>query len=122
MSDNTQNSSERRHFSRVEFHHEITLTNETNHPFRGEFSDISLRGMLFHGDPLPPLNDIVRGVLRLGDVQLTIQGKVVHSSKSRGAAIRFQDLDLESFSHLRRLVSLNMGDSETIDQEFFSAL
>ncbi|MBF0414598.1 MAG: PilZ domain-containing protein [Magnetococcales bacterium] len=120
--DNQQGGSERRHFSRVNFHHEITLTNEANHSFRGAFSDISLRGMLFHGDPLPAMNNVVRGILSLGDVQLTIQGKVVHSSAGRGAAIRFEDMDLESFSHLRRLVSLNMGDSETIDQEFFSAL
>lgn len=122
MPDTILDASERRHFSRVNFHHEILLTNQDGQSFKGKFSDISLRGMLFLGDILPRLGDTVNGDLRLGDIHLMIQGTVVHISTTRGAAIQFKDMELESFSHLRRLVSLNMGDAETIDKEFFSAL
>lgn len=122
MNDPNRDNSQRRVFSRVNFHHEILLTNTENQRFPGAFNDISLRGMLFHGDKLPEVGNIVSGDLRLGDIHLLIQGKVVHSSTGRGAAIQFQNIDLESFSHLRRLVSLNLGDSETIDKEFFDAL
>ncbi|HAT50626.1 MAG: PilZ domain-containing protein [Nitrospirae bacterium] len=122
MNDPIRDNSERRVFSRVNFNHEILLTNTENQRFRGAFNDISLRGMLFHGDKLPEEGAIVSGDLHLGDIHLMIRGKVVHSSASRGAAIQFQDIDLESFSHLRRLVSLNLGNSETIDKEFFDAL
>ncbi|MBF0109512.1 MAG: PilZ domain-containing protein [Magnetococcales bacterium] len=122
MNDKNRENQERRHFSRVHFHHEIILFNQDRHSFKGAFSDISLRGMLFQGNLLPRMGDRVQGDLSLGDIHLQIQGKVVHSSPGRGAAIQFQDIELESFSHLRRLVSLNLGDSETIDKEFFSAL
>ncbi|MBF0147456.1 MAG: PilZ domain-containing protein [Magnetococcales bacterium] len=122
MNDQVRDHNERRHFSRVNFNHDILLTNQDRQNFKGAFSDISLRGMLFQGHLLPRMGDVVQGELNLGDIQMEIRGKVVHSSASRGAAIQFQDIDLESFSHLRRLVSLNLGDSETIDQEFFSAL
>ncbi|HIJ85183.1 MAG TPA: PilZ domain-containing protein, partial [Magnetococcales bacterium] len=111
MNDKIRDNSERRNFSRVDFHHEIILTNQDGQVFRGAFSDVSLRGMLFQSNVLPRMKDNIQGNLRLGDIDLVIQGIVVHSSEGRGAAIQFQDLDLESFSHLRRLVSLNLGDS-----------
>lgn len=115
-------SRNRRRFSRVDFHHELVLKNNKGVDFQGAFSDVSLKGMFFQGDALPAKGDTVFGVLQLGDVSMQVQGVVVHSEKDHGAAILFQDMDVESFSHLRRLVSLNLGDSETIDREFFSSL
>ena len=112
----------RRHFSRVNFNHQLTLKNSTGHVYLGAFNDVSLKGMLFWSEPLPQKNEQLSGSLPLGDMELHIQGVVVHTDPDRGSAISFQDMDVESFSHLRRLISLNMGDSETIDKEFFSTL
>jgi hypothetical protein len=114
--------SNRRHFSRVEFSHEVTLITNKGERIPGAFSDISLRGMLFQGKKLPSKGTKITGTLNLGDVTLNITGEVVASHPERGGAIRFQDLDIDTFAHLRRLVSLNLGDSETIDQEFFASL
>ncbi len=114
--------SNRRHFSRVGFRHQLTLNNGDGLEYPGAFDDISLSGMLFWSDPLPVKGESLSGVLLLGDVELRIVGLVVHSDLERGAAILFQGMDVDSFSHLRRLVSLNMGDSETIDKEFFASL
>lgn len=112
----------RRHFSRVHFTHQLILTGSSGRTYPGAFNDVSLKGMLFWCDILPEKGETVAGVLALGDASLHIRGLVVNAHPDRGAAVFFKDMDVESFSHLRRLISLNMGDSETIDQEFFSSL
>ncbi len=125
MSDGKEQSGfmqNRRHFSRVRFRHEITFQAKDGTRYPGAFDDISLKGMLFHSEPLPSKGTVVRGFFDIGEIRLELTGKVINVSRERGAAVRFQDLDVESFSHLRRLVALNMGDSELIDQEFFSSL
>ncbi|MBF0161270.1 MAG: PilZ domain-containing protein [Magnetococcales bacterium] len=113
---------ERRQFSRVDFRHQITLWGEDGSEYAGAFDDISLKGMLFWSEPLPAQGEVLTGVLLLGDVEVHLSGVVVHSHLQRGAAVQFQGMDVDSFGHLRRLVSLNMGDSETIDKEFFASL
>jgi hypothetical protein len=114
---------DRRKFSRIDFHHEVTLVNPASgQAYDGAFNDISLQGMLFHSDPLPKSGDHLQGTLLLGDIEVIISGVVLWSRGEQGAAIRFHDLDLESFSHLRRLVTLNIGDSDRVDHELFSAL
>jgi hypothetical protein len=115
-------ASNRRHFSRVDFSHKVILTTELGKTIPGAFSDISLKGMLFLGDTLPKIGDKVSGSLGLGDVSLNIKGEVIASHPERGAAVIFQDLDFDSFAHLRNLLSLNLGDPDQIDQEFFTSL
>ncbi|MBF0284919.1 MAG: PilZ domain-containing protein [Magnetococcales bacterium] len=118
----SQSASDRRHYSRVNFQHELTLRDEHGKLYPGAFTDVSLRGMFFWSEELPPKGAKVRGSMPLGDGEMVVQGEVLRIIPDQGAAIRFVDMDVESFGHLRRLVSLNMGDSERIDQEFFSSL
>lgn len=120
--DNDSHHHDRRRFSRVDFHHAIDLRNAQGTLYHGAFNDISLRGMLFWSDPLPAAGEELHGALPLGEEKMILAGTVVRSDPGSGAAIRFHDLDVESFSHLRRLVSLNMGDADRIDREFFSTL
>ncbi len=40
----------------------------------------------------------------------------------QGVAVQFENMSMDSFTHLRRLVALYKGDSTTIDREFFSSL
>ncbi|MBF0309524.1 MAG: PilZ domain-containing protein [Magnetococcales bacterium] len=122
MESDIKSGKERRHFTRVHFQHDITLNTPEGKSYSGAFSDISLKGMLFFSEPLPPKGTLLRGVFPLGEEQMVLQGWVINAHPERGAAILFVDLDLESFSHLRRLVGLNMGDAETIDREFFDSL
>ncbi|MBF0137147.1 MAG: PilZ domain-containing protein [Magnetococcus sp. DMHC-1] len=118
----TPPGSERRHFSRVHFQHELVLHSSSGKVYQGAFNDISLKGMLFWCEELPAPDEIVQGVLPLGEDDMHIRGKVLWSSLERGAAIQFEEMDLESFSHLRRLVILNMGDADKVDQELFSSV
>lgn len=122
MNDSSPSSQNRRHFSRINFNHQLTLKGSSGVSYDGAFNDVSLKGMLFWSETLPSKGEKITGSLELGDAVLTIVGVVVNSHPERGAAIFFHDMDVESFSHLRRLISLNMGDSEKIDEEFFSSL
>lgn len=119
---NEANTQERRLFSRIAFRHQLTLVDEQGTEYPGAFNDISLKGILFWSEPLPEKGETVTGTLHLGDIAIQIVGTITQSHLTRGAAILFQGMDVDSFSHLRRLVSLNMGDSDTIDQEFFDSL
>ncbi|NGZ07717.1 MAG: PilZ domain-containing protein [Magnetococcales bacterium] len=113
---------DRRTNSRVDFQQELLLKDDKGNLFRGEFGDISLRGMRFLGLELPSKGVMVHGTLNLGSISIPFKGVVIHTQPERGAAIRFQEMDVESFSHLRRLVSLNLGDSDAIDDEFLAGL
>ncbi|MBF0193820.1 MAG: PilZ domain-containing protein [Magnetococcales bacterium] len=112
----------RRLFSRVPYRQKISLTTEDNKTYPGSFDDISLKGMLFLGDKLPEKGSILTGNLVIGEAKVAIKGEVTNVTLDRGAAIKFIDMDVESFTHLRQLVALNMGDAELIDAEFFSSL
>lgn len=114
--------SDRRQFSRVHFRHELILRGDDGVIYRGAFNDISLKGMLFWSEPPPPEGTLLSGEMPLGEDVLRLQGEVLRVIPGVGTAIRFVEMDVESFSHLRRMVSLNMGDSERIDEEFFSSL
>ncbi|MGN7610486.1 PilZ domain-containing protein [Magnetococcales bacterium HHB-1] len=114
--------SERRHFSRVHFNHLITFTDQNDVKYKGAFNDISLKGMLFFAPELPEAGSKLTGILQLGQYEVKILGQVVRCIEERGAAIKFLDMDVESFSHLRRLMALNAGDPDRIDREFFSSL
>ena len=116
-------SHDRRNFSRVDFKHQLNLTSTDNGKiYLGGFIDISLKGMLYIGDVLPPEKHNVTGTLDLGGALVEIKGKVLRHIEGTGASILFTELDVESFSHLRRLVSLNAGDAELVDQEFFDSI
>ncbi|MBF0181212.1 MAG: PilZ domain-containing protein [Magnetococcales bacterium] len=113
---------DRRSYSRVYYQHELTLQDGNGVSYRGAFNDVSLKGMLFNSDRLPPKGAKVTGIVHLGSFNMVIKGVVMAVQPDRGAAVRFEEMDVESFSHLRRLVSLNMGDSDIIDEEFFATL
>lgn len=85
-----------------------------------EVLDLSLKGAL-----VAPAGDFFIAVgsngslhFRLGpdDVVIRMEITVVHSAGSRyGLACR--EIDLDSVTHLRRLVELNIGDDSTLQRE-----
>ncbi|WP_130472829.1 PilZ domain-containing protein, partial [Candidatus Magnetaquicoccus inordinatus] len=85
-SEASSNPRDRRHFSRVEFRHQLTLASSEGE-YHGAFDDISLRGMLFWSDPLPEKGEEISGTLVLGDIEIRLAGVVVQSNLHRGAAI-----------------------------------
>ena len=110
---------ERREFHRILFQKAVTLNcgveRETH------LIDISLKGVLIE---TPEGNNYEMGTSCSLTIPLSDDGSesiemtatlAHHENGHLGFA--WQDIDVESFSHLRRLLELNTGDSEAINRE-----
>jgi len=115
---------EQRHFLRIPFRsHSLVRCLYKGHD--AELLDISLRGALFRIDTGPdiPLNTLCDLTIDFSgsDIHLQFSGELVHrEEKTYGFHLGTTDLD--SFTHLRRLLELNTGDPEEIDRELFDWL
>ncbi len=109
---------ERRRFQRIEFDAQCEVrTPECSWPiklidisFKGVLAEIEIPSFLETGDRA----DIV---IRLAnDVVITMPATLKHQE---GDHIGFEaeNMDLDSVSHLRRLVELNLGDEELLERE-----
>lgn len=110
----------RRKFSRIAFQSEASLFLPDGQ-YVVEILDLSLQGALIH----PNANMFVTvGTnctlkIRLDDVGSTIRMEatvVHHMANYYGLACR--EIDLDSVTHLRRLVELNLGDEALAEREF----
>ena len=110
----------RRRFSRISFQAQARLfLPDGERPV--EVIDLSLQGALIH--PSAPMYVTVgtNGTLkiRLDDVGTSIRMEVAvvhHMGHYYGLACR--EIDLDSVTHLRRLVELNLGDEKLAEREF----
>lgn len=83
--------------------------------------NISMNGMLIQAEEelAPGTEGTI--VLRLSPaIEIKAQGRVVRS-KAGEAAIGFTAIDEAAFPHLKRIVALNAGDADLIDQELKKA-
>lgn len=109
----------RRQFTRINFRSPGRLIlADGEHPV--EILDLSLKGALIR--PVQPMfvNVGSNGVLhvRLDDGETDIRMRVTivhHQSDAYGLAS--QEIDLDSATHLRRLVELNLGDESMLERE-----
>jgi len=112
---------DRRHFSRVGFSSNVFVKFE-DQLFETELIDISLKGALIRSSEKPNLKkgNACSFELRLDqtDITLKIESLVVYDQEDQ-IGLRFDNLDLESMIHLRRLVELNVGDPDKIKRELF---
>ncbi len=115
--------SERRRFSRVIFSGSCSLSEELTGKIevsKTVLIDISLNGALvhrpdnWHDEPGAIIN--LNLALEGSDIILEINGVVCHQADNL-LGIRFLTLSLESISHLKRLIELNVGDEELIHRE-----
>ena len=110
----------RRKFSRVSFHSPATLyLPDGQHPV--EVVDLSLKGALIHPTADMYVTVGTNGTLKIhlgGDgASIRMEVTVIHH---RGAyyGLACRDIDLDSITHLRRLVGLNLGDEALAEREF----
>lgn len=112
-------SKERRNFSRVDFSTRVSI--EINgQTFEADLVDISLKGALLQTDNtiLVKNNQKCLFEFRLDKTSIVMktEAKIVFI-KNNNLGIKFENIDLESMIHLRRLVELNMGDPDKIQKE-----
>ncbi|MDT3671945.1 MAG: PilZ domain-containing protein [Aromatoleum sp.] len=90
-----------------------------------ELCDLSLKGALVKPDGLPPLvpGQHCELELRLDDRETVIRmgASVAHAEHGR-VGIVCREIDLDSLTHLRRLLELNLGDSEALYTELAALL
>lgn len=114
---------ERRRFARVVFSGDCSLSEEVAGRFeisKTELVDISLNGALvhrpkdWHDEPGTMINLNLN--LAGSDIILEIEGIICHQEE-QVLGIKFLALSLESISHLRRLIELNLADEELMHRE-----
>lgn len=125
MSDtrNKDVANERRKFSRILFDAHVELAQEGFH-WRASLLDISLRGLLLQ-QRLPAEVDINEPILvkiLLSDsTSIAMSVTVAHQHHNQTGLV-CTSIDIDSVSHLRRLIELNLGDALAADRELSELL
>jgi len=116
-----QQITEARHFSRIQFSIPITiLTPDNTQVWKSNLIDISLHGVLISrpSNWNGAVGEIFQIDLFLGkDFNITMEVKSVHIEQE-SLGFSCEHIDLDSITHLRRLVELNLGDEEILEREF----
>ena len=121
MTKATEKATERRNFWRAVFHSPVRLTTHEGNAY-ARLLDISLKGALletgnvWHGKP----GEECRLSLELApDATIAMLTKVMHVEGPH-VGLHCESIDLDSITHLRRLVELNSGDPAILDRELGS--
>ncbi|HKK14625.1 MAG TPA: PilZ domain-containing protein [Gammaproteobacteria bacterium] len=111
-------SAPQRRFNRVPFEAEVTLSHGGQH-WATELIDISLKGALirrpaewsgFRGNGYCLNLKLAKGT------QITLDVDVAHVDDDR-VGLSCRELGVESMTHLRRLLELNLGDPEALERD-----
>ena len=109
----------KRRFSRIAFDTEVHLVS-AERTWVSHLVDVSLKGMLI---TIPKnwngqVGDHYLAELMMGDKETVIRMEVAvtHVTK-KNAGFHCELIDLDSISHLRRLVELNIGETEILNRE-----
>ncbi|MGD2118265.1 MAG: PilZ domain-containing protein [Chromatiales bacterium] len=117
MNDSTQDN--RRNFHRVFFEAPVTLSCE-EHSIESQLVDISLNGALIRlvDQWTPQIGKQVDIDIDLDDEEthIRMQCSISHINGNL-VGLKREHIDMDSITHLRRLVELNLGDSELLHRE-----
>lgn len=109
---------ERRHYQRIPFIAEVLMSNNSQQWSSG-LEDISLKGLLVASpEGITPEKDHVYCIeLVLGEgAIISMSAKISHTTKDHWG-LRWENIDLESLTHLRRLLELNLADPAEMHRE-----
>lgn len=119
MTETPSGEREKRRFQRIPFEALVTLTCPTGQ-WESYLLDVSLKGALverpesWQGTVDTPCTLVIR----LGDeaASIDMEGVLAHADEHR-LGIKWDHIDVESLSHLRRLLELNIGDAQALERE-----
>ena len=117
----TDSQPQRRHFTRIPFDTEYRLINlDTNNDWSGELVDLSLHGALIKRpeDFNHSTGDKLKIQLKLGndEVRIEMEAHIAHIHEDL-IGLECEHIDLESMTHLRRILELNLGDPDLMERE-----
>ncbi|PHN39843.1 PilZ domain-containing protein [Pseudomonas amygdali] len=114
----TDSPADRRRFKRIAFDAKTDLK-QGDQTWKVQLVDLSLKGLLierpdpWNGDQTQPFEvDIILS----NDAHVKMDVKITHDN-SRQLGFVCRHIGLESISHLKRLVELNLADPEELDRE-----
>ncbi len=112
----------RRKFSRIKFVTDVQIE-FNNKIFPGELLDISLNGALFCSKSHISIKEgnccKLRFALHPSEINLVFYAELVHLHQNK-LGFKFLSEDIDTMSHLRRLLELNIGDHDKITRELLS--
>lgn len=109
--------SDRRNFSRLEFDFDAWVEYE-NKVYRAQVLDLALKGALLEIEllPCPLLASCLLKISLSPEVLITFKSQLVHVEDNNYGFV-FQEEDLRSMIHLRRLLELNADNPQQIKSE-----
>jgi len=109
---------ERRHFSRILFDTTAYLKQDDN-MWTTKIHDLSLNGALVE-EPInfsPNESNLILDLcLPDSDIKLIMLTKLVYN-KDKQLGLQCVHIDVDSISHLRRMLELNLGDASLLNRE-----
>lgn len=109
---------EKRHYRRIPFIAEVVMTKGSDE-WASVLLDISLKGMLIDvpSEIQPDMQGIYSVELVLGeDVSIRMEARISHINNDFWG-MQWENIDIEGLSHLRRLLELNLSDSDEMHRE-----
>lgn len=108
---------ERRHFSRVAFDADAVLSTTADR-LAVKVMDLSLKGALLR---LPASSALTVGApclleVKLGEASIAMAAEVAHRQGEQ-VGLLCRSIDLESITHLRRLIEINLGDAHLAERD-----
>ncbi len=114
----TKGARERRKFSRILFDAHVELAQGDCH-WRASLLDISLKGLLIQQElPKPVKRDepILVKILLSDSASIAMTVTVAHQHHNQ-TGLSCTTIDIDSVTHLRRLIELNLGDAGAAERE-----
>lgn len=114
----SESANERRRFQRIAFD-APTVIRQGERQWSATLHDISLKGLLigtprdWNGDPDQPFEALIE----LGNEARVKMEVVLTRTQPQSLGFVCRHIDLESISHLRRLIELNLGDEQLLERE-----
>jgi hypothetical protein len=115
-------SNERRHFARVHFVHAAQLA-YAGRQLDANVVDLSFKGALIEVHEADTLSVGAPCILQIplstgaGAPAITMSGEVAHLAGDQ-VGMLCRSIDLDSMTHLRQLIELNLGDPALLEREF----
>lgn len=117
--DSKHSADDKRHFSRILFDARCTL-HQGETEWATELLDISLRGILIKCPDISNanLNKPFEAIIALSEAgeSIIMSLKLAHQ-ESTHLGFECEYIDIESITHLKRLIELNLGNPELLNRE-----
>jgi len=114
-------TNEHRHFTRIPFNASATIINtNSGHKTTAELIDISFKGVLISkpNDWQGSIAEHYTVNLQLAghEVEINLEVVEVHEENNH-IGFKTEHMDIDTATHLRRLVELNLGNEELLERE-----